>query len=187
MTTDEPLHFLTGRNLLLRPLIDADFNGRYLAWLNDPEVNRYSRRRFFPSGEGELRSLESDSNLIHLAICLLDDGRHVGNISLGPINWIHRFGEIRIMIGDKSAWNRGVAREAIYLLAKHGLMTLGLRRIEAGSVNPAFNKAVVEKLGWRQEGLQRQKYFFDNEWKDAVLTAISSDEFSVLPELEPAA
>ena len=39
--------------------------------------------------------------------------KHIGNIKLGPINWIHRYGDISLLIGDKDYWGKGIATEAI--------------------------------------------------------------------------
>lgn len=176
--------FIHGRDVYLRPLAPSDFNDRYLEWLNDPEINRYSQRRFLPTdGEG-MKAFRGSRDLIHLAICLKADGRHVGNVSLGPINWFHRFAELRILIGDRKVWGKGVGRQAIYLMTKHALVTLGLERIEAGSVNPAYN-AAVKALGWQEEGHQRRRFFLDGKHLDLVMTSQLRSEFRPLPEFEP--
>ena len=178
------LKFIQGRDVFLRPLIEEDYNERYLSWLNDPEVNRYSQRRFRPTPQDMLRALESSKDRLHLAICLNSDNQHVGNINLGPINWLHRFAEISILVGDKEVWGRGIGSQAIYLLSRHALITMGLNRVEAGSANPGFNKAVIEKLGWIEEGCRRQRFFLDGEFLDVVLTALLRKDFQVIPEYE---
>ena len=49
-------------------------------------------------------------------ICLVEDGRHIGNIKLGPIQWLHRRADLSLFIGDKSCWSLGYASEAIGLV-----------------------------------------------------------------------
>src|SRR5207248_192937 len=123
-----------------RPLSVDDVSDRYVGWLNDPIVNRYSRRQFSTHTTADVRrfveAIGPDEGV--LAIVTGDAGTHVGNIQFGPIDRRARCAEIRILIGDRSVWGRGYGTEAIYLVTRHLLSDLGLHRIEANSCNPAF-------------------------------------------------
>ena len=46
------------------------------------------------------------------------DGRHIGNIKIGPVHSYHRRARIGLLIGEKEFWNRGYATEAIKLAAR---------------------------------------------------------------------
>ena len=115
-----------GEDLLAREILTRDLrcvtfaeehiSDRYLAWLNDPEVNRYSRRRFVRTSETEARSFlagMSPANQM-LALTLRASGRHIGNLQLGPIDRHESHGEVRILIGEKSEWGRGYGTQAIH-------------------------------------------------------------------------
>lgn len=171
-------YFLIGRRLGLRPLSRGDFAGGYLSWLNDPEVNAYSGRRFRPVSEADaeryLASLGGDAQV--LAICLLDEHRHIGNIKYGPVDWPNRCAEIEILIGDKAQWGKGYATEAIGLVTAHLFTVLRLHRVEAKSANPGFIRA-VEKQGWTREGALRGRMLLKDGWTDYVLYSILEDEF----------
>src|SRR5580658_2693147 len=81
---------------------------QYVAWLNEPVINRYLESRFQAHTVESTRAfvgalLDSADNLF-LGIRYrpggnAQHGNHVGNIKLGPINWPHRTGEIGLMIG----------------------------------------------------------------------------------------
>ncbi|MBT4445667.1 GNAT family N-acetyltransferase [archaeon] len=178
------LSFLPGKRIYLRPQLVSDINQDYLSWLNDPEVNLFSGRRLFPTSEIEAKKYLSNlkSNEAVLAICT-NSGKHIGNIKFGPVKWIHRSAEISIIIGDRTEWNKGYAKEAIYLLSKHLFNTLGLNRVEAGTVNPAFQKS-VEKIGWKQEGILKEAFFFNNSYKDVIKLSILKSEFQQIPIFE---
>ncbi len=99
----------------------------------------------------EFVSLQRESeHSILLAITLSDDGRHIGNIKLGPINKYHKYGDISYFIGDKSMWNKGITTKAINLLCGYGIDHIGLHRIEAGAYAMALGSwralGRVEKL-----------------------------------------
>ncbi len=179
--------FLDGRNIFLNPYHSKDFSLAYLSWLNDPEVNKYSGRRYFPTTESQAKKYLdgiSEKEAV-LAIYKKDSGKHIGNIKFGPVDFFHKSAEISILIGEKSEWGKGYASEAIYLVTKHLFKKLGLNRVEAGTINPAFLKTVTQKLGWTQEGILRKAFFFDGQQVDIIKVSILKEEFKELPSFEP--
>ncbi len=172
-------YFLRSERLGLRPLRKDDIGERYLAWLNDPDVNRYSGRRFRPTSqpaaEQYLAGVGGDAQV--LAICTLDGDVHIGNIKYGPIDWCSRCSEIEILIGDKSRWGKGYATEAIALVCNHLFLTLKLHRVEAKTANPGFARA-VRKLGWTQEGILRDRFLSADGFCDYLYFSLLEDEYS---------
>jgi|APSaa5957512535_1039671.scaffolds.fasta_scaffold46831_2 [ribosomal protein S5]-alanine N-acetyltransferase len=129
----EPL--MTER-LMLRTLEPADAGGAYLAWMNDPEIMRFTESRYASHDAAALKGFieamnASEDNLL-LGLIATDQGSHIGNIKLGPIDRRHQRAWIGIIIGDRARWGQGLASEAIDAIAQCGLEDLGLRRIAAG-------------------------------------------------------
>lgn len=172
--------FLIGDRLALRPLVATDATRDYLAWLNDPEVLRYRAPKAFPTTLPQLRdwiaSLPGRGDLV-LAIRTRRGDRHVGNIALNTILWVHRSAELSIMLGARDARGRGYGREAIALLTDHGFAAMGFNRIWAESPNPAFNRT-VESLGWRQEGMKREALLVDGRLSDVACWSILAREWT---------
>jgi ribosomal-protein-alanine N-acetyltransferase len=175
---------LRGRQAILRPFGSSDITPRYLAWLNDPEVNRYSRRFGMQTSADEARRyLEGLApGEVILSIETAEHG-HVGNIKYGPIDYHNSRADISIVLGEKRVWGRGIATAAIYLVARH-LFEIGLNRVEAGSANPAFLRAVA-KLGWRVEGVQRARVRIGEQFLDWSLVGQLRNEFVRISALEP--
>jgi len=46
------------------------------------------------------------------AIKIKNFDKHIGNIKVEPINYKYSLGEFEILMGDKSEWNKGYAKEA---------------------------------------------------------------------------
>lgn len=183
----EPVYIETKR-LLLRPLLEKDFNQVYLSWLNDPVINEFSQRRPFPYSWEELRSysdyyLKNPHKGFVLAMTDRDNGTHIGNISLVNIQLIHRCAEIAILIGDKSYWNKGLAAEAIYALTKHAFEEMNLHKLFAGTFNPSFARC-VEKLGWKQEGVFRERIWAHGRYHDQLWHGILKCEFTKTDRFE---
>ena len=61
-----------------------------------------------------------------------EDGRHIGKIKIGPVEIRHARSEIGYLIGDRTAWGKGYAAEAIREICRFGFNNLGLIKISAG-------------------------------------------------------
>lgn len=166
--------FLNGDRLCLRDVYPSDVNERYHAWMNDREITKYLEVRFRPHSIENILSfvkrLDGNPDEILLAICLHDQGRHIGNIKLGPINHIHRRGDISLFIGEKDYWGKGYATEAISLLKEFAFMELGLRKLTAGAY--AANKGSINAFlrnGFEIEGTLKQHCLCGGSYCDVVM------------------
>lgn len=175
---------LAGRSLILVRFSERDISDKYISWLNDGDVNYYSRRHRHRFSKADARNylMALPESHVILAIRHNREG-HVGNIGIGPVDWPNRCCDIGILIGEKRVWGRGIAKEAIYLASRYLFEDLKLHRVEAGSANPAFVKAVT-RLGWRVEGTQRDRVLIDGVWHSWTLTAQLEDEFHRNVEFE---
>jgi len=173
--------FLRSAHLYLREVRLSDVEGNYHRWMNDPEVTRYLESRFRPHSADSLREYivarQKDQQTLFLAIVLENGDRHIGNIKLGPIDWIHRVGDIGILIGEKDCWGKGYAREAITALARFAFDTLNLHRLTAScyAVNEGSART-FQSVGFSIEGVRRGHYFCAGGWVDAVLLGLLRDE-----------
>ena len=165
---------MPGERLYLRGLSVDDVGEVYHRWLNDPEVTQYTESRFVPHSMAGLREyvarFAGDRDHLFLAIVLRKDNRHIGNIKLGPINWIHRTGDIGIIIGEKECWGQGYASDAIRLLTDYAFRALNLRRLTAGcyATNVGSVRAFL-KAGFQQDGTRRRQYWSGNSYVDEIL------------------
>ncbi len=95
--------------------MESDINIKYVEWLNDPCVNQYLETRFSPQSLESVylywKTYQLDKNSPWFAICTLSNEDHIGNIKLGPIDWVHRRAEISLFIGERGCWGKGYAAE----------------------------------------------------------------------------
>lgn len=169
--------FLQGERLHLREVRPTDVTNRYYAWMNDPDVTRYLESRFFPNSRAMLQNYVNakagDQDNVFLAIVLNQGNRHIGNIKLGPINWIHRFADVGLLIGEKDCWGHGYATEAISLVMEYGRKGLNLHGLTAGCYAPNVGSLrAFLKAGFVQEGLRKNRYFCDGQYVDEVLLGV---------------
>jgi RimJ/RimL family protein N-acetyltransferase len=174
--------FIQGANIYLRPLERSDLNDRYLGWLNDPEVTRYLETGAFPTTAQDLEKFYSgvvgSSKEVIFAIVESESDRHIGNVKLGPINWLHRRTLFGIMIGDKDFWAKGVGEEVTRLMVEYAFFRLNLHRV--GLVVFEEHQSAVrcyEKVGFKIEGCLRENMFQDGQYKNHVSMGLLRTEY----------
>ena len=153
---------LQSSRLLLRALEPSDLNATYLSWLSDPEVNRYLETRFLPQSLEALQAYwqdhRDDPSSPWFAICLASEGSHIGNIKLGPIQWLHRRADLSLFIGERGCWGQGYASEAISLVRDWAFSELDLQKLNAGIyAGNIGSRRAFEKCGFDLEGTLRQE------------------------------
>ncbi len=131
----------------------------------------------------------SDSKL-HLWL-LLRDGRRrrwrdlpiVGSLALSSIE---RASVQSCLLGykiDARYARRGYMHEALVAVITHAFTTMGLHRIEA-TVMPRNrpSRALLERLGFREEGCARELILIQGVWEDHLRNALLSGEWTEGPD-----
>lgn len=177
---------LDGSRVTLVPFTEEHLTQRYLAWLNDPDVNAYSRRRGARSTFDDARLYMAALRADEVVLAIVVGDRHVGNIKFGPVEWANACADISILVGERDVWGRGIGAEAVYLVSRYLLKEIGLNRIHADTRNPAFLR-LVEKLGWSIEGVLRERVRADDRFFDNTLVSLLSREFRTIAAFEPSA
>lgn len=165
--------FIKGEAISLRALSEADINGNYSYWLNDPEIVQFNSHGRFPMTVEKLsayvKAVSVSNSALVLAVVDNVSGKHIGNISLQNINWIDSNAEIAFLLGEKEFWGKGVMQEAGKLIIEHGFKALNLHRIFCGtsSENIGMQKLAL-KLGMHKEGERKEALFNNGKYFDII-------------------
>lgn len=173
---------LASGRLRLRPPGPADVDALY-AMYSDPAVMRYwSRPPMTQRAEAEAQLARYADGFaarggLTWAISVGDDDALVGTCALFHIEPMHRRAELGYAL-RADHWGRGIAREAVALLLEWGFGTLGLNRIEA-DIDPRnlASRALLLRLGFRSEGLLRERYCVDGETSDTEWLGLLASEW----------
>ena len=174
--------FITGEKLYLRGLEKSDLEGEYFDWLNDREVTKFLESGGFPNTlekmEEFYRNTALSNNNAIFAIVDKETDRHIGNIKLGPVDWIGRIAPLGIMIGNKESWGKGHATEAIRLVLDYAFNRLNLHKVNTGiaAIHQASLQA-FEKAGFETEGTAKSNFFFEGSYCDALYLGITKEDF----------
>jgi RimJ/RimL family protein N-acetyltransferase len=110
-------------------------------------------------------------------VTLAATGELMGTTTLFRIDRDHRRAEIGFALGSRW-WGQGWGSATVARIATYAFQALGLHRLEA-DVDPrnAASLRVLERLGFRREGLLRARYHVAGEIQDSVLLGLLSDEW----------
>ena len=104
-------------------------------------------------------------------------GAFAGQLTVGSITWgSSRSGTIGYWI-DESFAGRGIIPTALAMAVDHCFRSVGLHRLEA-SIRPenAASRRVVEKLGFREEGIRIRQLHINGQWRDHICYAVTAEE-----------
>ena len=104
-------------------------------------------------------------------------GQLAGQVSVWHVTWgPTRMGEVAYWIDEKFA-GRAITPTAVAMAVDHCILAMRLHRLVA-SIRPenAASRRVVEKLGFRNEGLRVREVHIDGAWRDHICYAITAEE-----------
>ncbi|GAB2698778.1 GNAT family protein [Thalassiella azotivora] len=138
-----------------------------------------------PDGPGRVRSFGTMVRDLRrqaaagraLPFVIESDGAFVGQLTVAAVVWgALRSGQVGYWV-DRSHAGRGLATTALALTTDHCLLTWGLHRVEV-NIRPenAASLRVVEKLGFRDEGLRHRYLHIDGAWRDHRSFALTAEE-----------
>ena len=159
-------------------------------WRQDKEISRsFGGVPLFSSSENEKQWVESkifDKQNVSCAICLKKTNEFIGCIFLNDIDYHNRSGHVPVFIGEKKYWGKGYATDARVLMLKYAFLDRGLIRVWAKVLedNQGALK-MLEKTGYKREGLLRKVTFKDGKFVNGVILAVLNTDFQkVIEEYE---
>ncbi len=153
-------------------------------WRNQPNFRKYFREYREISKDMQEKWYETkvlgDPSTIMFAIRSTKDDSLLGCCGLCYISWVHRNADLSLYIGYENAYidNEGFAKEACQLMFAYGYDELGLRKIWTEIYEfdtPKFK--LYTELGFHQDGLLRDQYFFEGRFWNSRMLSLLSDEF----------
>ena len=146
---------LESERLILKPLNLSFLSQKYVNWMNDVDVNKF----LMSGGDYSLEKLKifltevEKEDILFWAILIKNECKHIGNIKIDPVELKHSICEYGIMMGDKTEWSKGYAKEASKLVIDYCFINLNLRKMNLGVVE-SNTKAIslYEKLNFNIEG-----------------------------------
>ena len=173
---------LDSPRLYLRRPLPSDARGLYEIF-RDPEVNRFwseTPLRRVAQARAVIDSMRSgirNDDIYEWMLIRKADGQLVGTCALGNLSLENQRGEIGYALG-RPYWGQGYMQEILPELVRWAFGDLGLRRLEA-DVDPrnAASLRLLRRLGFKREGLLRERWAVTGEIQDSLLLGLLEREW----------
>ncbi|MBM3993196.1 MAG: GNAT family N-acetyltransferase [Planctomycetes bacterium] len=166
---------LETERLRIMPFAAAFLTEKYVGWLNDPEVVRFSeqrhRRHTMESCRDYWWSFENSPHFFW-AITLRDgSAAHIGNIT-AHVDPPNRVADVGILIGERKVWGRNYGSEAWEAVCEYLLNDAGIRKVTAGTMADNHGMlGIMRKTGMVAEGRRLRQFLLDGREVDLVEAA----------------
>jgi RimJ/RimL family protein N-acetyltransferase len=167
----------------VNPEIDSE---AMASWSRDPELLRMfmtaPARHWTPRGMKEttlrLQGENEQATDYPFAIRRLADDQLLGMASLELESWPNRDGWAVIAIGERANWSQGYGSDAMRLLLRFAFAELNLARVSlvVFSYNERAQRSYL-KVGFKEEGRQRERIRRDDQRYDMVFMSVLRDEW----------
>ncbi|MFC7044036.1 GNAT family N-acetyltransferase [Halobacteriaceae archaeon GCM10025711] len=167
--------FLHGERVTLHTVEREDLAFLQRHW-NHPDVRRRTARVHPENGQQVTDAFEeSDADGVRLLACA--DGDRIGVVSLFDVDEAAGRAELVAWLTPERRGN-GYATEAAGLLVDYAFDERRLHRLEARALATDDEaRAVVETLGFEQEGRLRDEQYVDGEYVDRVVYGLLEAEW----------
>ena len=168
---------LIGNHVYLRPVLEEDYPC-FVSFLNDFEgaiyINALSN---IYNLDDEREYFKPTENKRVLGVVDKETDALLGLVEIMNIDWVHRYGELGIFIGEPSGRNRGVGYDTIMLMLDYGFDVLNLEAIHL--TVSEFNhrgRALYKKCGFKEAGKLRNHIRFMGKTYDRYYMDILREE-----------
>ena len=155
----------------IRVLKPNEVTENYVKWFLDKNVTKYS--------ENQYREFSFETQVAYVDNCLKNENislygifenkRHIGNVTLDNINFIHKRAELTYIIGERDFWGKGIAKRAITEIIKIARQEFKLNKLYAGTAsNNIASKKVLEFNGFILEGVRKKHLYLNNKYEDQL-------------------
>jgi RimJ/RimL family protein N-acetyltransferase len=162
--------------LVMTPFAERHLTARYVAWLNDRELMRYSEQRHkthtLASCRAYWHSFADTPNYFWAMEETANDLGHIGNMN-AYVNQINGLADLGILVGSPQARGKGYGQEAWAGVCAFLFREVGVRKITAGVL--ALNRPMLtlaRKVGMVEDGVRRRHYCCNEMEVDVIHLAL---------------
>lgn len=162
--------------LVVGPFEERHLVPRYVAWLNDAAVVRFSEQRHLHHTLESCRAYRAgfEGTPNHFWALEAQDPRlgYIGTMT-AYVDPRHRVADMGILLGERRAWGQGLGSEAWAAAANYLFRHEGMRKVTAGtlSTNQAM-LGIMRKTGMVEDGRRVRHALFEGREVDVVHAAL---------------
>lgn len=179
---------LKSERLRIVPFSERHLHERYVTWLNDPDLMRFSEQRHkvhtLDSCRAYWCSFLGTPHYFWAIEEVVDGLGHIGNIN-AYVDISNQIADLGIVIGEATARGRGYGVEAWRTTCSYFFEQARMRKISAGTM--ATNGAMLRLMrtaGMVEDGIRRKHYLCEGKETDVVHMAMFDSINSISRDLK---
>lgn len=167
---------IVGKSIVLRAIEEEDLPF-LLELINDPQIEATTLGGCHPVSMMDQQNWYRNCDFQKELRCIIENKavRHpIGYLSLTDIDWVNRCGSVscKMRSGAQDRF-KGDLEEALQLGIRYCFENQNLRRLEAMILkNNCFSLRIAKKVGFKEEGILRERCYKHGTWLDVVMLAL---------------
>lgn len=172
---------IKGKSIILRAIEEKDLEKLH-KWANDPEIWYLLGGWHFPSSFDYQKQwfygLKNDNLNQRFAIEAPEIGI-IGTSNIVDIDWKNNHAFHGMMLGDVDTRGKSYGVDTIMATMRYAFEELHFKRLDGSIIeyNTISLNIYCKKLGWKEEGRQRNWYFRKNHYWDRVMVGITREDY----------
>ncbi len=179
------MNLFRGRNTRLTSLTEDDLPA-LAGWYEDAGFLRlYDSRPAYPMTEAELgkwlAAAAEDKSTFLFAVRSLEGDALLGYLELDGVDWQHGVCGMGLGFGERANRGKGYGYEATQLALRYAFDELNLHRVQVTVFS--YNQrslALVDRVGFRREGVFRERLQRDGKRHDMLLYGLLRHEWEAM-------
>lgn len=171
---------LTGNLVYLR-LVEKEDLPKRVEWINDPEVQKtlnFDYPTSLAKTEKWFDTILLDPTRRDFSVFVLETNEYIGFCGFININVPVMKAEMYVTIGSRDHWGKGYGTDTYRVTMEYGFRELGLNRIYVYQLIDNYSAhRIVEKLGWKREGILRQDVYSHGRVADRYIVSVLREEW----------
>jgi RimJ/RimL family protein N-acetyltransferase len=170
--------YAAGRHVYLRHPTSEEVEGRWHEWLSDEETTRWLVGHAWPNSLERQREFyeASTKRLDRLVLSVIDkeSDKHIGVCNLSSINWVHRFCDVAIVIGEEDYRTGPYAVETMSILLGIAFLRLNLRIVKSSfAAGNEASASIHDVFRFKEVGRIEELFWARGYYVDNVLVTLS--------------
>ena len=162
-----PNIILEGEKFIVKSFEKKYVSKQYLSWMNDKKITQYLHNPQIKYSLNDLKKYYANSDFnkkILFAVIDKKKNKHIGNMTLNPIDIKNKKAGLGGIIGDKRYWGSTAFVDSLKLLIDYAFNKRDFIRIES-SVNENNVACIIasKKAGFKLEGIKKKDIIINNK------------------------
>jgi len=162
--------------LLIEPFSEKYLTEKYVSWLSNPIVVKYSEQRHkkhtIKTCKAYMMSLKKSPHYFWAISTVNNELGHIGNIT-AYIDEVNKTADLGILIGETKAWGKGYAAEAWMAVCGYLFKKINIRKITAGTMSSNERMLnLMKRVGMSDDGRRIKQCIWKGKEVDVIHSAI---------------